>query len=197
MTWITADWHLGEDRFDIMNRPFMHPEQMVDSLVRLHNSMVSPSDKVIVVGDSVAKHAPDYLSHIARFNGKKILLRGNHDRIFTNEDLSPYFEHILDEGVGMEFDVGGIPCYAVHYPTCGVDDKLNIVGHVHGAWRFQLNAINVGVDVNHFRPLNIDKIPMLYEAINKHYDDDIWAAYHHSNSSFVGRRGKQGQYFTI
>ena len=38
----------------------------------------------------------------------------------------------------------------------GVDFKL--CGHVHGAWRFQENIINVGVDVWHWRPVEGDAL---------------------------------------
>ena len=196
MTWFTADWHLGEDRWNLMQRPFAHPQQMIDHLADLHNAWVHPDDQVFVVGDAVYQKAPDYLPQVARFNGRKTLIRGNHDRAFTDEQLAPYFEKIVKEGEGLEFDVGGIPCYMVHYPTCGRADRFNLVGHVHGAWRFQLNALNVGVDVNHFAPLKADEIPFLYEAINKFYDEDIWAAYHESNAPYVGVRGKKGRYFT-
>jgi len=30
--WITADWHLGEDRFAIMQRPFKEQREMIEHL---------------------------------------------------------------------------------------------------------------------------------------------------------------------
>jgi hypothetical protein len=53
----------------------------------------------------------------------------------------------------------------------------------------------VGVDTNHFAPYNAEEIPFIFEAINKHYDEDVWAAYHPSNAQHVGVRGKKGRYF--
>ena len=189
----TADWHLGEHRKQIMQRPIVGQE-MVDALVEKHNAVVAPDDHVYIIGDAICQHAPHFLPQAARFNGRKTLLKGNHDRPFKNEDLALYFDEIIEEGVGVEVDFGGIACYLVHYPTCGRADRFNLVGHVHGAWKFQLNALNVGVDTNHFAPYDAEEIPFLFNAI-KYYDEDIWAAYHESNSPFVGVRGKKGRYF--
>lgn len=194
-TWLTADWHLGEDRFDIMMRPFSNPVDMICKFIENHNAVVSPDDRVIVVGDAIYQKAPHALAAVARFNGRKTLIRGNHDRVFSDQDLSPFFEQIVPEDEGLKIDLGGIPCYLIHYPTFAVPDRFNIVGHVHGAWKFQLNSLNVGVDTNHFRPYSEDEIPKIFEAINKFYDGDVWAAYHPSNNEFLGKRGKPGLYF--
>ncbi len=195
-TWVTSDWHLGEDRFKLMMRPFTQAQQMVDEFLRLHNAVVAPDDKVLMVGDAVYQKTPEFLPQIARFNGVKTLFRGNHDKVFSNEDFAPYFEKIYEEGVGLELDIHDIPCYLVHYPTCGIESRLNLVGHVHSAWKFQLNAINVGVDTNHFAPYDIEQIPSLFNAICNHYDEDIWAAYNQSNEAFREIRGKKSRYFT-
>ena len=54
---------------------------------------------------------------------------------------------------------------------------------------------NVGVDVNHFRPVNVTSISFHFNAISKFYDDDVWIAYNEINSQFIGKRGKKGSYF--
>lgn len=196
--WITADWHLGEDRFEIMQRPFESANEMLEKLIENHNKVVAPDDLVYVVGDVCYQNKPENLVEVECFNGKKILIRGNHDRVFTDEQLSRYFDQIIEEGKGLELEVGGIRCFLTHYPSCSrhTITKFNLVGHVHGAWKYQLNMFNVGVDANHFRPHNLDEaVPFAYKAICEFYDDDIWAAYQGINLQFVGKRGKQGSYF--
>jgi hypothetical protein len=37
------------------------------------------------------------------FNGKKTLVRGNHDRVFSDDDLKPYFHTIIPDGGGFYF----------------------------------------------------------------------------------------------
>lgn len=192
---ITADWHLGEDRFGIMQRTgFLDAQHMVDLLVGWHNEIVRPSDEVIVVGDAVNQNSPEFLNQVARFNGRKTLYRGNHDRVFTDEQLSEYFEEIVPEGEGRKIEVGGIYCFVTHYPTQGREDYFNLVGHIHSAWKVQKNMLNVGIDVNHYRPMELDKdIPFLYGAICQHYDDDVWVAGHRANA-LNNKRGKPGRY---
>lgn len=198
-TWLTADWHLGEDRFELMGRPFTSRDEHIDTLIKNHNALVSPEDTVIVVGDVCYQKTPEFLPLVAKFNGKKILIRGNHDKVFTDEQLKPYFSTIYAEGEGiplLAFDgEQKILCYVTHYPTEGVADAFNLVGHIHGAWKYQLNMFNVGVDVNNFRPVDRDRIAFHFNAITKFYDRDVWVAYDQINADFQGKRGKQNTYF--
>ena len=50
-TWICADWHLGEMRFELMGRPFKHQMEMVDWMSYQHNMLVGADDIVLMVGD--------------------------------------------------------------------------------------------------------------------------------------------------
>jgi hypothetical protein len=95
----------------------------------------------------------------------------------------------------MELTVDGIKCYATHYPTQGRKDRFNLVGHIHGGWKYCLNSLNIGVDVHHFRPVNLKSIPFHYKAICEYYDEDMWAAYNDINAAYIGKRGKKGTYF--
>ncbi len=165
--WITADWHLGETRMRLMQRPFAGPADMLDVLVARHNERVAPEDDVIVVGDAVVKDAsPAVLKLIDRFHGRKLLIRGNHDEAFSDAQLKPHFADVVGHGKHVEINVGGLLCRLTHYPTLGSDRKFNLVGHVHAAWKFQLNALNVGVDVHHFAPVAEDDVPF-FLAIRK------------------------------
>lgn len=202
-TWITADWHHGETRLELMNRPYKSAVEMFFNIREKHNALVSPEDRVIVVGDAISKAANNpmkWLNMVKQLNGVKTLIRGNHDDQFSTEQLEDVFDIVVPEGNGIEIDapvVGGEPihCYATHYPTQGRADRFNIVGHVHAAWKFQLNSMNVGVDCNHFRPVSIKDIPFFYKAICEFYDNDVWVANHPVNSSYIGVRGKKGTYF--
>lgn len=194
---LSADHHLGETRMEILQRPFSGPVENAEVMVANHNQLVKPDDFVYFVGDVLCKDAdPEvWLPWIDKFNGIKILFRGNHERNLTDEQLGKYFKVIFAEGEGMNCNFSGIDCYITHYPTEGVRDRLNLVGHIHGAWKVQLNALNVGVDVNHFRPVPTTRIPFYLKAISEFYDDDVWSAYDISNSIWKGKRGKPGRYF--
>ncbi len=207
---VVSDWHIGENRWEIMGRPgFSDPLDMVDHLVKCHNSVVEPNDIVYVVGDVMYSGAgcdpngEPWSFHIGRFNGKKILVRGNHDRPWDDKYFlgdSKYhgrFSEVIPDGSGIELRVGDIDCYITHYPSCARQDLFNLVGHVHGAWRVQLNMLNVGVDVHHYYPLDLDKhVPLYYRAICDFYDQDIFAAHSPVNSSYAESRGKKSSYFS-
>jgi calcineurin-like phosphoesterase family protein len=193
-TWVTADWHLGEDRFEIMGRPFQTVDQMIGALVANHNTVVAKDDKVYMVGDVCYQKTPEFLDRVALFNGKKTLIRGNHDRPITDAQFKKYFEHVIPEGMGADLEVDGIKVYLTHYPTRGKEDRFNLVGHIHAAWKYQLNMLNIGIDVHHFRPVNLNTIPFHYKAVCEFYDDDVWVGYDPINFVYKNRRGKKGSY---
>jgi len=195
-TWLCSDWHLGEDRFELMGRPFLDPLDHVYTMMTNHNKVVAPDDEVLMVGDAVyQKASPEWLGSIGKFNGRKTLFRGNHDKPFTDEQLKPYFDVIIPEGQGVHREFCGIPCYITHYPTEGITDSFNLVGHIHAAWKYQLNMLNVGVDVHHFCPVNSNTIKFHFDAISKYYDADVWVAYSELNAPFHATRGKKNTYF--
>jgi calcineurin-like phosphoesterase family protein len=194
-TWLTADWHLGEDRFEIMGRPFQTVDQMISALVSNHNALVAKDDTVYMVGDVCFQKKPEFLDRVALFNGKKTLIRGNHDRPITDAQFKKYFEHVIPEGFGMDVEVDGIKCYVTHYPTRGKEDRFNLVGHIHAAWKYQLNMLNIGIDVHHFRPVNLNTIPFHFKAVCEFYDEDVWVGYDPINFVYKNKRGKKGSYF--
>lgn len=197
MDWFTADYHLGETRFDLMGRPFTSPVEMAIALENNHNKLVSKDDTVHFVGDVVYQKAENplyWLEQIKHFNGKKILYRGNHDRIFDDETLLQYFDKIYGEEESGTINVGDKSFNITHYPTNGNDSLFNLVGHIHAAWKVQLNMLNVGVDVHHFRPINTEQVQFMLNAITKFYDEDVWVAYRTLNSSYRLYRGVNGRY---
>lgn len=210
---ITADWHFGETRLDIMQRGhFSSTEEMNETIIANANKLVKPEDILIVNGDVISNAALDKKSLIpliGRINGKKMLIRGNHDRSLTDEDFAPYFKKILADGDGTDFNrflrvEKELDCpeeelteyqdlYITHYPTQSRPDKFNLVGHIHSAWKVQKNMLNIGVDVHSFYPVKLSKVGFFIKAITDFYDDDVWVAEHAANLPYKNR-GKKGRY---
>ena len=199
--WVTADWHLGEDRFALMQRyGFDSAEHMVEELIRQYNSLVEPDDTVYVLGDVAMKGRPEYLKYAAEFNGNKILIRGNHDREHSDSELRKYFDVVIPEGGGHKITLGedNQQCWMTHYPTQAIPGMFNLVGHIHSSWKVQLNMLNVGVDVNHYRPHDLDKdIPFYRRAITDFYDGDVWVAYNPVNEELWENHQNKGSYFDL
>lgn len=195
---LCSDHHLGENEkmFKIRNRHrlFTTAAEQNAYIIDKHNAVVKPTDLVWFVGDIVCKSNPECIAEIAKINGRKWLFRGNHD-VFTEEQLSPYFERIIPEGDGITLEVDGIKCWVTHYPSQARDDLFNLVGHVHAPWQFQLNMLNVGVDVHHFSPVPVSEISFWFKKVSEFSDDDIYACYMQSNMAYRGLRGTPGVYF--
>jgi calcineurin-like phosphoesterase family protein len=201
-TFFIGDTHFGEPRMKIMQRPFVDAKQNFEVMLANFNAIVKPDDLVIHVGDVVCMRQEDpksWLSAIGAFNGRKWLIRGNHDVIFTDEEFSPYFEKIIRHGDGIEMNIEAgdkpIPIYVTHYPTRSRVDRFNIVGHIHSAWKYQKNMLNVGVDAHHYRPVPEEDIAFYLAAVTNFYDDDVWVANHPANAAYDETRGKKGNYF--
>jgi len=82
--WFTADLHLGHTNIiKHCDRPYYSIKDMDDSIIQNWNSVVSRKDTVYIVGDFIWKASlKGYYLH--QLNGKKILIKGNHDRLGTN-----------------------------------------------------------------------------------------------------------------
>ncbi len=104
---VTADQHFGDDRFKIMQRPFDSLEEMHTTIITNHNKAVGDTDKVFCNGDIV--YDRKYLKLIGNLAGKKVLVRGNHDRQFSDQELKKYFSEIIDEGDGISLKIHDIP----------------------------------------------------------------------------------------
>ena len=95
---ITSDTHFGhigvtqflkEDGTKL--RPWDNYEEMDEAMVANWNSVVSPKDKVYHLGDVVINRRA--FPTLARLNGEKVLIKGNHD-IFQLKEYLPYFKDI-------------------------------------------------------------------------------------------------------
>lgn len=212
MIWITSDWHLGcpnDKMSNLWGRPFDDHQGQLRTLVRNYNSVVNTDDTVIVVGDvvdiNVESDPLKQLEKVNQFNGKKILIRGNHDIQFTDSQLLRHFERVIPDGDGLFWKlkdgdmIGDVPdnlesFYITHYPSTAKSNKFNLVGHIHSTWLVQKNMINIGVDANHFRPWNFSKILFKMNAIKNFYDSDVWAYNLEANKVYEDQRGKKSSY---
>lgn len=82
-TWFSADLHLGHHQIiDYCNRPFATVEQMNETIIARWNERVAPEDTAWLLGDVALGTIDETLPLLARLNGRKYLVAGNHDRAF-------------------------------------------------------------------------------------------------------------------
>jgi calcineurin-like phosphoesterase family protein len=72
-------------------RPWDNYEEMDEAMVDNWNRTVGPKDKVYHLGDVVINRRA--FPTLARLNGEKVLIKGNHD-LFRLEEYTPYFKDI-------------------------------------------------------------------------------------------------------
>ncbi len=190
-TFLTADTHFGEpeNRLEIMFRRFKSPEHHNQTMINNWNKVVTPEDKVYHFGDFAYDKSLLTKDFVSQLNGSIILIRGNHDTS-SPKLLKSLFTEVYDSLLLKYKDQ---TFFCNHFPSNGKKGFWNICGHVHANWRVQKNMINVGVDAWQYTPIPISDLPKIINAIENHYDEDIWAAYYEANTKHMDR-GKEGNY---
>jgi calcineurin-like phosphoesterase family protein len=107
-------------------RPWDSPEEMDEEMVRRWNERVKPSDKVYHLGDVVINRRA--LPTLARLNGDKVLIRGNHD-IFPDVEYGKYFRELRAYHVMNGMILSHIPVHEASLGRFGT----NIHGHLHAS----------------------------------------------------------------
>jgi calcineurin-like phosphoesterase family protein len=144
---------------------------MHHTLINNWNACVSKKDEIYILGDLIHKgDGEDANKLLKKLNGKKYLIRGNHDGYVDEKAFDQsYFEWIKDYYV-LRYDHQKFVLF--HYPILEWDGffggSIHLHGHVHNSRKdpTQLarlealgeRAFNVGVDVNDFRPISINEI---------------------------------------
>ncbi len=86
-TFFTSDTHFSHARIiELSNRPFRDVQHMNEMLIKNWNDRVGPDDHVYHLGDVALGSFEDSIKCVARLNGIKHLVVGNHDRLFIDPD---------------------------------------------------------------------------------------------------------------
>ena len=159
---LTSDTHFGHAgvcRFTEADgitkiRPWTDPDEMDEEMIRRWNDRVRPNDKVYHLGDVVINRRA--LPTLARLNGDKVLIRGNHD-IFRDDEYRTYFRELRAYHVMNGMILSHIPLHEASLGRFGV----NIHGHLHS------NRVKKsrGIDAKTGATLYSDKIDVRYHCV--------------------------------
>lgn len=146
-------------------RPFSSVEEMDETMVERWNATVGKRDTVYHLGDVVIPRAS--LRILERLNGRKILIRGNHDQ-GPLKDFSRYFEDVRGaffHHCGHELNGGLIFTHVPVHPACLTGHYLgNVHGHLHCHFVKDDNGeadpryFSACVERNDFTPVALDLI---------------------------------------
>lgn len=158
--YIISDTHFGHKNIiKYCNRPFKNTKEMDYLLVKNWNNRVSDKDIVFHLGDFSYIGSKIFNKYWNQLNGKKILIRGNHDS-----------KHSIIEEILIYYKKKTI--LLIHYPVSIPLKETNIslvlCGHVHNNWKYKIEEnyvpiINMSVEVWNYTPISLDKIIKEYE----------------------------------
>jgi calcineurin-like phosphoesterase family protein len=117
-------------------RPWDDPDEMDEAMVKAWNDRVRPNDKVYHLGDVVINRKA--LKTMARLNGDKVLIRGNHD-IFRDDEYREYFRELRAYHVMNGCILSHIPLHVESLGRFGV----NIHGHLHANRVKKIRGVDV------------------------------------------------------
>ena len=174
MIYLIADTHFGHKNIiDYEDRPFANVSEMNKTLIENWNSKVSENDTVYHLGDFALTATKKYFNIFDKLNGKKFLIRGNHDKQSRTKLIDRMgFEDVFEK---YEYDKD---IFFTHKPIEVKKYQLNIHGHIHGLfyensrWK-DSNHICVSVELTNYEPISMKTLMSLI-VLRKlgEYNDD-------------------------
>lgn len=152
-----SDLHLGHQNICKFQRddgtplrPWDDVNEMNECIIENWNRVVKPTDKVYDLGDVVMKRA--WLPLVGRLNGKKRLIRGNHD-IFNTKEYAEYYDEIY--GVRVLEDM-----ILSHYPLHreSINRETNVHGHLHYREIPDGKYFNVSMECIDYKPISLEDL---------------------------------------
>lgn len=191
MIYYTSDWHLGDDRLGINDKPnvFYRPFSSVEEnnrviMKNLYN-VFKDGDILWHLGDVIVDDLEGSEANLMQMrsmypNSQFNLVLGNYDTDKTDL-LGKYFHNIHEDFNLLSFS-DNLLIYLNHYPSkckekiCNESGEYTfaITGHIHSLWKVKRNIINVGVDAWHFKPVSHNEIMFCWNAMQNHYDNDVY-----------------------
>lgn len=165
MIYYTSDLHLFHfNIIKLTGRKYKTVEEMNGDLIKRWNIKVGPNDDVYILGDIVFKYVDinEVKDVLKKLNGKKHLIKGNHDKFLNQLNWRDYFESL---DVYKEINDNGRMVCLFHYPIEEWNgyyrNSYMLYGHVHDNMddiKKHPRKFNVGVDTNDFEPKTLDEL---------------------------------------
>lgn len=143
------------------NRPFENAQEMQDKMIEKWNNKVSNEDTVYILGDfSFKLQKSAAIKILKQLNGKKILIKGNHDNYVGQRDYDECFEGIYDY---LQLTEDKTQIILSHYPIwdwAGMYyGSYHLYGHIHDkTMPREYNAYCVSVEHIDYEPVTLEEI---------------------------------------
>ena len=168
MVYFTSDLHLGHTNvIKFQNRAFKDVEEMNKTLITNYNAVVNRNDICYILGD-IAHHTPITTVNemISKLNGKKFLIRGNHDKNYDESLFSGIYDvyetSFSIKDFNRHFVLMHYPLLSWHRANAGA---IHLHGHIHSDGSYNkknydkhIFRYDVGVDANNYYPVSVEQI---------------------------------------
>ena len=136
--WFTSDTHFNHTQIiKFCNRPFKNINVMNEIIIKNWNSTIKKDDIVYHLGDFALGNKNKIKDFVQKLNGKKYLIKGNHD-VFDNQFYRTIgFIEVYDHPIIIhDFIV------LSHKPQPFIMNQMyhNIYGHIHNSPMFQTKS---------------------------------------------------------
>lgn len=158
-TFFVSDTHFGHNAvIRYSKRPWANATEMDAGLIEAWNAVVPGDGWVFHLGDVSFRKTADTLGILARLNGRKILMRGNHDSGLAGACRS-MFEAVYDY---HEATIESIKVVMCHYPLESWNKmhygSFHLHGHSHGNMPAFGRRMDVGVDCIGYEPISWGRV---------------------------------------
>lgn len=199
----TSDTHYGQQRtLELSKRPFSNVEEMDEYMIKQYNDVVSNDDHVLHIGDFgnydiinrlngdvtllMGNYEEDDLVKLYNNDFDKyrdvLIEKGFYDvkrgsiRIIKDDLISTTKKESIPEILTCTHKPEDIsPLFRTyHYGTENKPWAQYLFGHIHASQKIKAYGLNVGVDCSNFRVLSVDDVNFFFNAINNHYDDNVF-----------------------
>jgi len=162
-----SDHHYGHKNIILYeDRPFSTVQEMDKFMILQHNKVVDIDDEVYVLGD-ISFYTKDKTKEIiSQMNGKKILIKGNHDLSHSNSWFKDVgFIEVYSHPIILDdfYILSHAPVYLnKHMPY------VNIHGHMHSKHMdSSLNYYNVSVECLNYTPVLFSDIQIGFSIVHQ------------------------------
>lgn len=163
-----SDTHFGHKKIiQYQDRPFDSVEKMNQIMIDNWNRRASKDDDIYILGDLAFGNQQYVKNLINQLEGKKYLIRGNHDKHVDTKEIANKFEWIkdyflLNHASGFKFVLFHYPIYNWAFKYRG---SIHLYGHIHDNAQDILgllgnveNMYNVSADMNNYEPIELNEI---------------------------------------
>ena len=169
----TADNHFGHRKaIGWPTRPFASVDEMDAAIIQDWNQHVGKSDRVFILGDFSMRSVEETDAILAKLNGQKFLIKGNHDSSKNLKKITGFATVKSYDELTIEEPQGSQKIILSHFPFLSWNrmhyGSYHLHGHSHGSLRLPdsmktARILDVGIDntvkiTGHLGPISLEQV---------------------------------------